>query len=229
MSKFIINILFLGLILSMQAQDSIPAADSLKIKQKFGIRLGIDLSRPLIQKIQKEDLGFEITADYRVAPNWYAAMELGYASEPGSEDYLTFHTQGSYAKIGFNYNTYENWKDMNNEVYVGLRYGFSTFQQHLISYTTPDLDNYFEYHTFYPDQVSKGLTGHWAEINVGLKVEVLNNLFLTTGVQFKKLISSKQPDGFSNLYIPGFNKVLTSNGGFGFNYTLAYLVPFYKK
>jgi hypothetical protein len=27
-------------------------------------------------------------------------------------------------------------------------------------------------------------------------VEVLNNLFLTTGVQFKKLISSKQPDGF---------------------------------
>ena len=60
-------------------------------------------------------------------------------------------------------------------------------------------------------------------------LEVLNNLFLTTGVQFKKLISSKQPDGFANLYIPGFNKVLTGNGGFGFNYTISYLIPFYKK
>ena len=229
MSKYIINLLFFGVFVFAQAQDSIPVVDTLKVKQKFGIRVGFDLSRPLIQSIQKQDLGFEITGDYRVAKNWYVAAELGYASEPGEEDFISSYTQGSYAKLGFNYNTYENWSGMNNEVYMGLRYGFSTFQQRLIGYTTPDLNQYFGSQTYAPNQTFDGLTGHWAEFNIGLKVEVLSNLFLTTGVQFKKLLNSQQPEGFSNLYIPGFNKVLLNNNGFGFNYTVSYLIPFYKR
>ncbi len=230
MSKFIINIIFIFVFTYGFAQDTIlPANDSIKKEQKFGFRIGLDLSRPIVQLIQKQEVGFEITGDYRLAKNWYAAAEIGYASEPGKEDFITYHTNGSYAKLGFNYNTYENWTGLNNEVYVGLRYGFSTFNQQLISYTTTDLDHYFGDQTYTPNLKYTGLNGHWAELNVGLKVEVMKNLFLTTSIQFKKLISSKQPDNFSNLYIPGFNKVLLNNNGFGFNYTVAYLIPFYKK
>lgn len=229
MLKYIISIWISVVVLGSYAQDSIPMQDSLKIKQKYGFRLGLDLSRPLMQVVQKQDIGFEITGDYRVAKNWYVATEIGYESEPGDEEFLEFHTQGSYAKVGFNYNAYENWQGVNNEVYVGMRYGYSIFQQHLKSYTTPDLNNYFGSQNYNPNEVFNGLNGHWAEINVGLKVEVLSNLFLTAGVQFKKLLGSNQPDGFSNLYIPGFNKVLLYNNGFGFNYTIAYSIPFYKK
>lgn len=226
--KSIISLLLL-FSTQLEAQNDSIAIDSVKIKEKFGIRLGVDISRPIIQTIQKQDLGFEITADYRLTKDIYIASEFGYASEPGEEDFITFHTKGSYMKVGGNYNLYENYKGFNNEIYAGLRYGFSTFQQHLISYTTPDLDNYFGYQTFYPDEVTERLTAHWIELNFGLKVEVMKNLFLSAGIQAKKLISSTQPDNFSNLYIPGFNSVLIGNKGIGFNYTISYLVPFYKK
>jgi hypothetical protein len=229
MLRYIISIWISVVALETYAQDSIPMQDTLKIKQKFGFRLGLDLSRPLLQVIQKQEIGFEITGDYRVAKNWYIATEIGYESELGNEEFIKFHTKGSYAKLGFNYNAYENWKGMNNEVYIGLRYGYSIFNQQLISYTTPDLNNYFGSQNYNPNNVFNGLTGHWAEINVGLKVEVLSNLFLTASAQYKKLLYTKQPDGFSNLYIPGFHKVLLANNGFGFNYTIAYLIPFYKK
>jgi hypothetical protein len=214
----------------MWAQDSIPVAkDSTLIKQKYGLRIGFDLARPLIQTLQKEDIGFEITADMRVTQDWYVAMELGYESEPNTEDYITYHTKGSYGRLGFNYNTYENWHGLSNELYVGLRYGYAQFDQELISYTPLDLEDYFGSTPQEPHVVYSGLNAHWGELVAGLKVEVISNLYLTTGIQFKKLFNDKKPEGFDNLYIPGFNKVYLNNGGVWFNYTIAYMIPLYKK
>ncbi len=213
----------------IQAQETEIAVDSLTKKQAHYIRLGIDISRPIIQLIQKEDLGFEITADYQLNPKWFIALELGTASEPGLEDYIAFHTKGQYAKLGFNYNTFKNWEGMHNEVYFGLRYGFSGFQQKLIRYTTVDLDDYFGSYTATPNHTFDNLTAHWGELHVGLKVEILRNLFLSSSIHFKKLISQTKPDGFANLYIPGFNSVLVSNNGIGFNYTISYRIPLNTK
>ncbi|HAB27539.1 MAG TPA: hypothetical protein DCE27_07155, partial [Xanthomarina gelatinilytica] len=75
-----------------------------------------------------------------------------------------------------------------------------------------------------------GLSALWGEFIVGLKVEVLNNLYLGLNAQFKYLISQDQPDNFENLYIPGFQKTYDSGGfGFGYGYSISYLIPFYKK
>jgi len=227
--KYFISTFFVLFVHFVGAQEQEEQIDSLKIKQSYGIRVGVDVVRPLVQTIQKQDIGLEITADYRVANKWYIATEVGYESEIGEEDYINFTTKGSYAKLGFNYNLYENWEGMNNEVYIGLRYGFSTFQQQLNSYTVLDSDNYFGAYTATPGTTFENLTAHWAELHFGLKVEVFPNLFLTTGIHFKKLIAEKVPDGFANLYIPGFNKVLLNNAGIGFNYTIAYLIPIQKK
>ncbi len=204
-------------------------ADSLHNKKPYGIRVGIDISRPIFQILKEQDLGLEVTADYRVAKNWYAAMEIGYESEPGNEDFIDFHTKGSYGKLGFNYNAYENLRGMNNEVYVGMRYGFSQFQQQLNSYTVVDFSDYVGNYSASPGTVFDGLSAHWIELHFGLKVETLPNLFLTAGVHFKKLISDEEPDGFANLYIPGFNSVLLNRNAVGFNYTIAYLIPIKNK
>ncbi len=224
--KYCISTLFLFVLFFMNAQEK---KDSLGYKQSYGLRLGIDISRPLIQTIQKEDLGIELTGDYRVAKDWYAAVELGYESEPVEEDYLKFQTKGSYFKVGFNYNAYENWQGMNNEVYFGMRYGFSSFSQELQEVTVLDLDNYFGTQVESPNALYEGLNAHWLEIHFGLKVALFNNLFLTTSIQFKKLLSEQEPDGFANLYIPGFQRVYLNKGGIGFNYTIAYLIPFKNK
>jgi hypothetical protein len=191
----------------------------------YRIRLGADITRPIIQLAQKEDVGFEIVGDFRLKKNWYIATELGYESEPGKEEYLKFHTKGSYAKLGFNYNLYENLKDLNNEIYIGLRYGVSSYQQELISYTAVDLDNYFGNHQGAPNEIYKNLNAHWAELHFGLKVETLHNLFLGAAIHFKKLFSNDESISFEHLYIPGLGKVLLNNNAVGFNYTISYSIP----
>jgi hypothetical protein len=45
---------------------------------------------------------------------------------------------------GFDYNAYENWLDMENIISIGLRYGFSTFNQELNSYKIYNANPYFE-------------------------------------------------------------------------------------
>ena len=37
------------------------------------------------------------------------------------------------------------------------------------------------------------------------------------------------PENFKSLYAPGFNRIFETGTGFGFNYTLTYLIPFKKK
>jgi hypothetical protein len=49
-------------------------------------------------------------------------------------------------------------------------------------------------------------------------------------MQMHRLLSDKDPANFENLFIPGFNKVLTDNPyGAGINYTISYQLPIYKK
>ena len=215
----------------VKVKDSLAVieTDTIRLKKSYEIRLGLDISRPVMQLAQEQEIGLELTLDYRLAANWYIASEFGYESEIGHEEIIDFYTRGNYAKLGFNYNAYENLSGMNNEVYVGLRYGFSKFQQELNNFTILDLDDYFGDYTEVPNRLYEGLSAHWAELHFGLKVETLPNLFLTASVHFKKLISDKEPEGFANLYIPGFNKVFLNGSGVGFNYTIAYLIPLKKK
>ncbi|WP_255402263.1 DUF6048 family protein [Tenacibaculum sp. SG-28] len=43
------------------------------------------------------------------------------------------------------------------------------------------------------------------------------------------MISVEDQEGFKTLYTPGFNRVFASNTGFGFFYTVSYLIPFVNK
>ena len=132
-------------------------------------------------------------------------------------------------KIGFDYNAYENWLDMENMIYVGIRYGFSNFSQNLNSYKIYDNSGYFPETVMYPDEKYSGLTAHWGEVIGGIKAEVLNNLYIGFSLRLNVLFAEKKPDNFDNLYIPGFNKTYNGSFGAGFNYTISYFIPFYKK
>jgi len=64
---------------------------------------------------------------------------------------------------------------------------------------------------------------------LGLKVEVLHNVFLGVSFRGNTMLTSSQPDNFKSLYVPGFEKVFVNNNGFSFNYTVSYLIPLYRK
>ncbi|MBL4938931.1 MAG: hypothetical protein JKY16_01345 [Lutibacter sp.] len=220
---FFISILFTLPVLSQQKQDTIKEIES------YGIRVGIDINRPLNSFFQSDTKGLEFVGDIRVLRNYYAAVELGFLDKTTNEDYMNFTTKGSYIKAGFNYNAYKNWKGMNNEIYIGLRYGLSFFNQTLNSYTPNVNGTYIIPSALEPATEFNDLTAQWIEFVFGLKVETYKNLYLGVGVSFNNLINTTDPENFKNLHIPGFNRVFLNNKGIGFNYTLSYLIPIIKK
>ncbi|ARV05710.1 hypothetical protein BTO04_02910 [Polaribacter sp. SA4-10] len=203
--------------------------DTIVYKSAYGFRLGMDISKPIKALFDASYSGFEIVGDYRVNKRFFIAAEVGFEENTTKEDYTNSTVKGSYARIGFNFNAYENWLDMNNEIIAGYRYGFSLFDQTLNSYTPNVNSLYFPANTITVPQTATSLNAHWSEFVFGLKVETLNNLFVSFSVSYKILMSVKDPENFKTLYAPGFNRIFESNTGFGFNYTLTYLIPFVNK
>ena len=159
MLKYYISITLLLVSFLAIAQDSIPPTisvdevliDTIKPTDQYGLRLGFDISLPIRSLINDDLKGFEIVGDYRINKNLYAAAEIGYYDRYEEEDYMNFRTNGSYLKIGVNYNIYKNWLGMTNEIYIGGRYGFSTFSQTLIEYSPNFYGTYFPQNTVDPN------------------------------------------------------------------------------
>ncbi|MGB8705154.1 MAG: DUF6048 family protein, partial [Gillisia sp.] len=205
-------------------QDTIP------FKEKYGLRVGVDLSKPLRTLLDDSYSGFEVLGDYRLYKNFFLAAEIGNEKRDFEGDNIAVTAKGSYIKLGADYNAYDNWAGMENMIYVGLRYGFSTFSQTLNRYEIYDRSTYFPPNINTSPSESTGLTASWAELVVGMKVELVNNLYLGLNAQLKRRISQTTPPNFDNLVIPGFNRTYDgSSFGVGYGYTLSYLIPLYKK
>ena len=211
--------------------DENKQSDTLIYKQKYGLRLGADLGKLARTFIDDNYTGFEITGDYRLTKKLYLAGELGTEERTITTDFLDVTATGGYFKAGIDYNSYQNWLDMQNMIYFGFRTGVSTFNQTINRYTVYNVNQYWPTQ-FTSDEALKvdGLTAIWAEIIVGIKAELFSNLFLGLNVQIKRLITEDEPEGFENLYIPGFNRTFDSGRfGIGFGYNVSYLIPIIKK
>lgn len=204
--------------------------DTIQYKERYGLRLGVDLSKPLRTILQDNYRGLEIMGDYRVYDNYYLAAELGNEQIPFDADNLKVTAEGSYIKIGADYNAYDNWAGMENIIFVGARVGLATFSQTLEEYQIYQVDQYFPPTIIDGPFETSGLTATWIELMAGLKVEVLQNLYLGANVQLKRMITQKSPPTMDNLVVPGFNRTYDeSDFGVGFGYNISYLIPLYKK
>ncbi len=227
-SKFTFSIALILLSFLVNAQqkktDSIPP----KI-ERFGIRVGADLFKLTRSFYDKNYKGIEFVGDYRLTKNYYLAAELGNENKTTDDDRLNTTAKGTYIKAGFDYNSYENWLDMRNMVFIGLRYGASTFSQQLNSYKLYNTSTYFpEAPTVVSGETFNGLSAQWFEVVVGMKAEVLKNIYVGFSVRMNKILSNTKPENFDNLYIPGFNRTYNGDFGVGFNYTVSYFLPLYK-
>ena len=218
------------------SQTELNSNDSLVNKDKIltinKLNLGLDLFKPIKSSSDGDNLNYEIVGDLQLTENLYLAGEYGIVDRIIEDENINFNSSGSFLRIGFNYNMFENWVGMDNSIYLGLRYATSNFSNKIINYTVRNQDSYFsnlvdsEYQTIeYSD-----LSGNWIEIVAGLKVETFNNVYLGFSLRLNKLLSDSEPDNFDTLFIPGFNKVTDDNTfGSGFNYTLTYSIPLRKK
>ena len=234
MSKYITSLfLFLAFTVSFSQEkelgDSVIENDSIVYKTPYGLRLGIDISKPIKSSLNNSFSGFELVADYRISKRIFIATEIGFEKENTIEDFTNSTSRGNYIRVGLNFNAYDNWLDMNNEIFTGFRYGLGLFDQTLNS-RTPNVNNlYFPSEVINISLTESDLTAHWTEFVVGIKAETLKNLFVGASVSYKILLSINDPTNFKSLFAPGFNRIFESGTGFGFNYTISYLIPFTKK
>lgn len=229
MLKYTFSFLLILISFSGMAQEVVKT-DSVKPKtERYGIRFGADLFKLTRSFYDKDYRGLELVGDYRLTRKHYIAAEIGNEKKTVDDTQLNFTTNGTYIKAGFDYNAYENWLGMENMIYVGLRYGFSSFSQTLNSYEVYNPNQYFDEA---PEIVSgeefNGLTAQWMEVVAGVKAEVFNNVYVGFSLRVNRLFSNKKPNNFDNLYIPGFNRTYDGDFGVGFNYTVSYFLPLYK-
>jgi hypothetical protein len=205
-------------------KDSTPVK-----KERYGLRLGVDLFKLTRSFYETDYRGLELVADYRLTRRHYLAAEIGNENKTVDDDQVNFTTKGTYIKVGFDFNSFQNWGNMENIISVGLRYGVSSFSQTLNSYQIYNPNPYFgESPVIISGENFDGLSAQWIEVVAGMKAEVFNNVFVGFSFRLNRLISQKIPNNFDNLYIPGFNRTYDGAFGVGFNYTVSYFIPLYK-
>ena len=229
--KYMLKYIFSIGLLCVSFLGNAQSKDTTKVlfPERYGLRLGADLHKIARSFYEKDYRGFEIVGDYRLTKRFYLAGELGNEDKTIDDDRLNFTTKGTYFKVGFDYNSFENWLDMENMIYVGMRYGVSSFNHTLNSYKIYDPTNYYGENIVISGEKFSGLNASWLEVVGGIKAELFNNLYLGFSVRLNYLVSNKRPEGFDNLFIPGYNRTYDGKFGAGFNYTLSYFIPIYKK
>lgn len=227
---FIISMLSASSHMKAQETSETPTDTAKVASQKYGLRIGGDLSKLARTAFEEGYSGFEIIGDLRFSKKFYAAAELGTETRDWDEDNIKATISGSYIKLGVDYNAYNNWVGMNNAITAGLRYGLASFSEELTQYSIYTSDATFPTQ-FRTDPIEfKNLNASWVEFILGVKTEIFTNLYLGVNVQIKRMVGEKTPDNFDNLIVPGFNRTYDfSKFGVGYGYTLSYLIPILKR
>ena len=231
MLKFFINILFLVSLSPLLAQqDSLKTthnnlsnpADSLIARKPVKIRLGWDIGKFIWAKLQDSQ-----SLDFSVGLRFYKNYSL--VLEGGNEDHLTdtslmtYHTRGNYFKLGIDYNLYDNWLDMNNEINIGFRYARAHFDYLLNRYRTNQPGAIYTPQIIEVNQAFEKVNAGWFEITTNIQVEIWHHFYIGYALSLKYLLSYQNPENFEVTYIPGFFERNTySNFGFGMGYFISY-------
>ena len=200
-------------------------------KAALSLRFGLDLYRISLTQFSNDYSGLELVGDFKISKEFYLAVEIGREETTKQSEQVNFTTDGSYYKLGFDYNMYENLAGLNNQVHLGLRFATSNYLHVLNKYTLLDRT------PFWPNsanEITNGfatgkrddLNAQWLEFVAGFKVQLLKNIYLGLSIRLNRLINDKVPENFDNIYIPGFNQKTDENKfGAGFNYSLTYKIP----
>ena len=71
------------------------------------------------------------------------------------------------------YNVFKNFNDLQNEIFVGLRFGNSKFDKQLNSFKIHNLDNYWNQNLVEQQSSYDNLSASWIEFVVILKLKLL--------------------------------------------------------
>ncbi len=227
MLRFFTSIIFIFLFFSKNNSQIVK--DSLEIKNKYGIRVGVDISKQ-IRMLTEEYNGVSLYGDLKIKERLFIVSEFGRDTKKINNNNLNSEFSGNYIKAGINYNLYNNLPGLNNEIYIGFRFAVSEFNSQISQYNIYNKDQFWIQESISESLIYKNLSANWFELIIGINSELVNNFFMGISLRLNRMLNQKKPENFTNLYIPGFNKVTENNNfGTGITYTLIYQIPIVKK
>ena len=161
---------------------------------------------------------YELNTDLQFG-KYFFALDYGFGSRQHVRDDFIYEFQGSYFRIGVDYNFIPDDPD-NNLIFGGLRYG-RAFYSDKINYQI--IDEIFGIYNFGYENPS--INGRWFEVVAGMKIKVWKQLFLGYTLRYKLFRKVSGAENFSTYEIPGYGRAANSNAT-GFNYHIFYQIPF---
>ena len=216
MSTFIrrsaISLLLLVAATSAQAQ----------VKKFFSMQKdSISLFRGFAVSFDMVGAGMALFSDYghyegalrvNLHDEWFPVFEagIGKAKHDDEVTFLNYSTSAPYFRIGIDKNMLKD-KHGPNRLYVGLRYGFTSYK---VDISRPDYeDPVWLWNTSYSvnDAACKY---HWAEIVLGVDAKIFGPLHLGWSVRYKqRLAHSEDGEWGKPWYVPGFGTYESNLGG----------------
>lgn len=147
---------------------------------------------------------YEAAARLNLRGRYFPIAEAGIGSSDHTNETTELHykVNGPYFRVGMDYNVAKDLRS-GNRIFVGLRYGFTTFKYDIDG---PDIvdANYGTRQAFH----FSGLRGtnHWGEVVAGLEARVWGMLHLGWSVRYRMRIYNKESALGNPWYVPGYGK-----------------------
>ena len=182
-----------------------------------GLRIGVNLSRPLWTFAEPARFGLEAVADFNMGPEYFVVAESGFSMRDLDRPDYQLKERGMFLRLGADRNFY---KEFNDVVGVGARLGFSLFSR-AAPFISVEHGYWGDYTGSLPDDT---FFKQWLEVLVVLKTEVFSNVFMGWNLRGKLLLFDKGDKYMSERYIPGFGRG-TVNSAAGFDFYIYYRIP----
>lgn len=166
----------------------------------------------------------EIILQSNLKNRFLPTLEIGYGKTDVVNDANDMHykTSAPYFRIGMDYNVFYLKPYLPGYLYVGLRYGMSSFSYDV---SGPDMSDPNYGGTTVPFSYS-GMKSKasWLEGVVGIKVKIYKSFHMGWAVRYKMRMSITNHENSQPWYVPGFGKNASSS--FNLTYNLIYNLPF---
>ena len=189
-------------------------------------RIGFDVSKFALFYLQPERKTFEGSLDMELFPCVYPTVELGVNTIRLHQDTLfNYYSTGSYGRIGVDYNLIFPKSATDKDMFMGgIRLGYALYSDHADSIRIRA--GYWG--NYYSSLPAKTMNAEWIELLAGLKTEVIKNFYLGCSLRWRILLAKTKEDMTDPYWIPGYGKG-TVKTCFGFNYSIYYAIPVYKR
>ena len=193
--------------------------DSLRMRQG-GVQLGVDLVPAIGYFLSSPRRGAALMTDVEFRDGWFITAEGGYLDFTKEETDYRYMNNGMYFKAGINHNFIPRLPQENDIVFWGLRVATGSFT-HSVDPVVIRSGYWGNYTTSLPEE---RVHPFWAEMVLGIKVEMLRNFFVGWNVRGRFQLHLPHSN-FPPYIVPGYGYAGKSFS-IGFNYTLAYRIPY---